>query len=75
MTLLPRSCKTCASHFEDGPQMFCRAAPPQVNIIMLPVQDALGRQGMAPQSFTMWPQVQPDQWCMHWARDLALQLS
>ena len=72
-------CSDC-KHYDDSSTELgegdgqCRRNPPQVCIVMVPAQDQFtGRQMLAPQSFSTFPQVAGKTcWCGEWSRPLGV---
>lgn len=74
MSLQPqRKCEACSSSETQDEVLYCRLYPPQVTILVLPMQDALGRVQPTLQTLASQPSVKPDAFCMQWTPLLRFQ--
>lgn len=66
------TCSTCAASHKDknDPDMVCRLNPPQVTVLLVPVNQPVvaANRGpaLAPQPFTTFPIVMPGQSCLQY---------
>jgi hypothetical protein len=67
--MFERSCKHCNHRHENE----CRRFPPQVSVIMMPVQSVIG-QGpkLQPNPVCTFPMVEDDLWCGEYAVKLSM---
>lgn len=61
-----RRCDTCIASDEQSDTLFCRLNPPQVTVIMVPMQDMAGNLRPQFQTLASQPSIKPDGYCLSW---------
>lgn len=69
-----RACATCKAFLVNEQRVedegTCVRRAPVASVALVPVRHVVHGEGMQPQSFTAWPGVKPEQWCLEWTPNL-----
>lgn len=75
--LFGQSCSTCQFSVPDNTlgNIACRRYPPQVCVVMVAVETAMGGKQMMPQALPSFPTLSETMWCGEWKKSLSLEMN